>query len=611
MRFRNILRFDRLVRAIPRIALAVIFACLLLNPLDSRIRGNDNGKQTLYGSAHILAFVAGITKPVPVKHDFDLLDLLWPLYNTIDGKKGGKPKEMLGPLYEQDNPQPFYILPGERIILPKQRQFLQYIYKFDGTLYGGAAGGGKSVILLLSHFVKQLGWAEQGITGVPTGMFCNTFSDLEKRIVPIIDQFIPKWLGRFYSSKDRYYFQIKPKYGGGKIYLCNMQNTDKYRSVAFAYETFDEITLADQMEVQNIVSRMRSDKVRCTWAAATNPGGPGHKYIYDIFVNPLTRTKPRYSPQFKGWTRGNAFIQCLPTENPFLTKEYYMSLEELTPSLRDAVLYGKWDTFFGQFFSMLNTGVHTISDMPVPDEVPKFMSIDHGTSHPTVCTWWAFYPPDDFHKRGRLVCYREYSALGKFADEHKWKMWDLGKDDKNLIGCTGGHDMFAFKGSKRGDITVAEMYNSKTLDGDGKKTVPSFNMTCANKDREAGWAALSRAFGFRAKIIKGEFGKERKIIIPPMIQISQSCSYTWSSLTHCIHKKTNEKDVQDSPHSSIYGPGMGTDEADTCRMAIMYASMNSLSRMYKKNAETPKEISIETFRKNENYAGDDHPYSRF
>lgn len=523
--------------------------------------------------------------------EFDPYDLVWPAFNTIDKKKGslcvdknGKLVETIGPLYEEpdrDNnfkPGPIYIKPGERIKLPKQAQFLKYIYKFDGTLYGGAAGGGKSIILLLSHVVKHLGWAEQKITGVTTGMFCETFADLQKRQVSLIDRWIPRWLGKFYYSKEKYYFRFKAKYGGGKILFCNLANAEKYRSVDFAYITFDEITLSDKMTVENVVFRLRSDKVKfCSYAAATNPGGIGTKWVHKAFVDPATRIKPGYSKRFKRWSKGYAFIKCLPTENPFLTVQYYMNLERMSPHLREAVLEGNWDAFEGQFMDMLNPAVHILPVMDVPDEVPKIMALDHGGRHPTVCSWWAYYPPDHYHKRGRLVCYREYSALGKWASNHKRLIAEMGADDKNVITCIGDPMMWSTKGSTEGELTVAERYNADDEYG------PSFNMVQADNDRKAGWAALANALSFKDQIVVTPTGKLREIHEPPMVYIMANCPNMWSSLTNLIHSKTKPWDVMVPGESSDYDPGQGPDEADTARYALMACGIDELIQKFKTN----------------------------
>lgn len=540
-----------------------------------------------------------IKKPKSAK-EFDIDDLLAPAFNTIDKTrnglcvdKNGKLVETIGPLYEEPDkwnnfkPEPIYIKPGERIKLPKQYQFIRYIYRFDATLYGGAAGGGKSIVLLLSHVVKHLGWAEQGIVNVTTGMFCETFADLQKRQVSLIERWIPRWLGKFYYSKEKYYFRFKAKYGGGKIMFCNLANAEKYRSVDFAYITFDEITLSDKLTVENVVFRLRSDKVKfCSWSAATNPGGIGTKWVYKAFIDPVHRVKPGHSKLFNKWSKGYAFIKCLPTENPFLTDQYYMNLERLNPHLRAAVLHGDWSAFEGQFMDMLNPAVHMLPEMPVADEVPVIMAGDHGGRHPTVWSWWAFYPPDNYHKRGRLVCFQEYSALGKWASNHKRNVWEIvngynkGNGIKNIITCVGDPMMWSQKGSTEGDWTVAERYNADDDFG------PSFNMVQADNDRPAGWAALANALSYKEKLIDKPNGEqEREIIEPPTVYVMANCPMVWSSLSHLIHSKTKPNDVMVPGESSDYDPGEGPDEADTARYALMAAGIDELVQKFKTNTK--------------------------
>lgn len=447
--------------------------------------------------------------------------------------------------------------PGDRLIFPKQRQFIRFLEKYEAVLFGGAAGGGKSRILLMAHVYYHLKWNAKGIKRVRTIMLCEDYPTLYDRQIQNIEDWIPAYLGRWYEQKK--IFKFKKRFGGGQILFRSLDNPIKFRSLEFALVTIDEVTQNGEADFNELVSRLRNTKgVRRTmFGAATNPGGIGHGWVKRRFVDVETRDKPTYSERYKRWTLGHAFITCLPTENPLLGPDYYMRLEKLPPHMRDALLFGKWDAFEGQYFDMLVPGIHRIAPFRIPDEVIKFRFIDVGTHHPFVCLWAALYPPTESHPKGRLVVYREYSVIDKWANRHKKRIYEIEKaaGDRNIIQTIMSPDAWYFKGSHQSDKTIAEIFSNDDADG------PSFDPVPAIDDRVLRARALANAFSceYTAKTNEDSH-TEYEITVPPFIYMFSDCRLLWKSLTNMLHDKHNPEAVQKS--TGTYYPSEGDDEYD-------------------------------------------------
>lgn len=78
--------------------------------------------------------------------------------------------------------------------------------------------------------------------------------------------------------------------------------------------------------------------------------------------------------------------------------DYIKQLQALPSKLRDAWLYGRWDTAEGQFFEELRDDpehygdrrlTHVISPFRPPDDWKLYRSFDWGYNKPFSCGWWA------------------------------------------------------------------------------------------------------------------------------------------------------------------------------------------------------------------------------
>jgi predicted phage terminase large subunit-like protein len=106
---------------------------------------------------------------------------------------------------------------------------------------------------------------------------------------------------------------------------------------------FDELTQFYEQQALYLFSRQRRKAgvdVPLRFRAASNPGGVGHEWVKNRYINPSTRK------------RDKIFIPSFLTDNPGVDKASYMeSLEELDYVTRSQLLEGNWDaTFDGGLF---------------------------------------------------------------------------------------------------------------------------------------------------------------------------------------------------------------------------------------------------------------------
>ena len=212
---------------------------------------------------------------------------------------------------------------------PRQRAFLA-VDALE-ALYGGAAGGGKSSALLMEAL------RDAGRTGYAALILRRKYTDLA---LPgaIMDR-AHEWLrpqGIPWSDKDKT-FRFP---NGGTItfgYLDTEQDKFRYQSSEFQCICFDELTQFTQTQYTYLLSRLRKTKtaaladVRLRMRAGSNPGGFGHKWVFDRFVNGKTKREHR------------VFVPALMGDNPHLDQESYRkSLAELDPITRKQLEEGLW-----------------------------------------------------------------------------------------------------------------------------------------------------------------------------------------------------------------------------------------------------------------------------
>ena len=221
-------------------------------------------------------------------------------------------------------------------ISTKQALFLRWTG--NEALYGGAAGGGKSVALLMGalQFVTQPEYHAL--------ILRRTYQQLTQAdcLVPMSHEWLGRTKAKWNESKMQWTFP-----SGATLRFGHMQHEkDKYnyQGAAYRYVAFDELTQFTESQYRYLFSRLRrrSDSIiPLRVRSGSNPGGIGHEWVKSRFVVDSMQSPKR------------RFFKALLTENPNLDQRAYReSLAELSEQERLQLEEGDWDAVVGGRFDV-------------------------------------------------------------------------------------------------------------------------------------------------------------------------------------------------------------------------------------------------------------------
>lgn len=319
-----------------------------------------------------------------------------------------------------DNPSAIWI--------PHRRQQLVLQCPAHEILYGGAAGAGKSMLLIFD-WIKHYQSHGKNAKGL---MIRRTYPELEDLIAELKRVFsgmqgAPKWM------EAKRWFQ----YPDGAVlemgYLESYDDALRYQGRAFTWLGFDEIThLRDPKAYEFLLTRMRSaHRVQVRVVCTTNPGGPGHSWVmkrWKIDTNPSGMVPNVIETKFKDtdgcervkrWMR--IFIPGRLEDNPTLDADgsYRANLMMKDERTRKMLLEGRWDVVDGAFFGEWDPSVHVVRSFKPPAHWKRWMGADWGTYSPCAFLWFCQSP------NGEIYVYREIYGIkldedGDFIPNKGW-----------------------------------------------------------------------------------------------------------------------------------------------------------------------------------------------
>lgn len=296
----------------------------------------------------------------------------------------------------------------------RQRQF--HLSREDEVLFGGAAGGGKSKAIVMEAALRALETPRMQIY-----LFRRTYPELRDTLIQEALRSLPHALFRFSSVTHDLTFP-----NGSCLHFRHCQNEQDrfiYAGVEMHALFIDEATHFTRTIYDFLKTRLRANVsmgIRPIVRLTANPGGVGHSWVKQYFIDvapPFTVYKSFVQVLDTQMVRTRLYIPSLPTDNPYLSKEYIAELSQKPRALRDALLLGKWDAFEGQAFSEFANNfshyqdgcfTHVIAPFSIPSSWPRYRSFDFGYAKPFSVGWWALDPDG--------VCYRYREWYGAKGD---------------------------------------------------------------------------------------------------------------------------------------------------------------------------------------------------
>ncbi|MBE6911863.1 MAG: hypothetical protein E7473_05000 [Ruminococcaceae bacterium] len=379
------------------------------------------------------------------------------------------------------------------------------------VLFGGAAGGGKSYGQLVDALLFALKFP-----GSKQLILRRTLPELDKSLVRCALELYPRNIFTYKASKHEGYFRNGSIIDFG---YCDSEN-DVYRYQSAEYDVirFDELThFTEQMYVY-LISRVRGvNTYPKQIKSSTNPGGVGHTWVKRRFID--------IGPPDEEHD-GKIFIPSLVTDNTFLMKndpEYIKRLKRLSKKDREALLFGNWDIFEGQYFTEWNRDVHVISPFEIPKEWRRYFVMDYGLD--MLAGYWIAI--DTY---GRAYVYREIYESGLIISEAARKIREA--TDK---------EVYAY-------IAPPDLWNRRQDTGKSAARIFAENgvpVIAAKNERVQGWYNLKEWLA----PFRDETGE-----MCAFLRIFSNCVNLIRTLPALNIDSKNPNDVANTPHELTHAP---------------------------------------------------------
>jgi len=296
------------------------------------------------------------------------------------------------------------------------------------TLFGGAAGGGKSVAMVADPMRDFDNPEFRGLLLRRTMPELRELISISNKYYPKLSKGEAKWTER--DSTWRF-----PS--GATLWMSYLEaekDIDKYYGQAYSWIGFDELTHWESpIYWDMLASRLRTSKnssLKLSMRASTNPGGRGNHWVKKMFIDPAPWGKSFWARDIETnevlkWPENHSdpnragkplfkrkFVPSKLSDNPYLFEDgrYEANLLSLPEHKRKQLLEGNWDVAEGAAFPEWNRRVHVVEPFHIPNTWTKFRACDYGYSSWSSVLWFAVVPYTE-----QLVVYRELYVKGMVA----------------------------------------------------------------------------------------------------------------------------------------------------------------------------------------------------
>ena len=407
-------------------------------------------------------------------------------------------------------------------------------------MFGGAKGGGKSKALFWDAVMRCLFHDEQRIP-VHAGIFRRHIKELKENHM-LWARNLPKAFGTWRASDKEFWFPH-----GARLSFYHIEVEDdvkNFQSAEWEFVYPDEATLFTPYQLEFLYGQWRTSlPVRKRLRLASNPGGPGHEWVKERFVDPDPDGggEPWYDPETHT-TR--AYIKTTWRDNEYLEDDYeFSSLQSIPEGLREAFKEGNWDLHVDRFFTTWSSRKHVIAPFEVPRSYRRWGSVDWGYTAPLHAQAWArdsqghHFVYRTLHQ-ARLSNEMQAELMAKmFPEVHAWVA------DPAIWNPTG---------YSRGKLNIVAHDWMETWRKMGHHVV----LLPGNNDRGTGWQRIQ-------DMLKDD---EEGV---PWLQVFNTCRELIASFPRAQTNPTGKKRGDKHPGEDI-APMMGDDPLDATRYGALY-----------------------------------------
>jgi len=437
------------------------------------------------------------------------------------------------------------------------------------VFYGGARGGGKTEASIGDWFSHAGQYGEMA-----SGLF------VRRKLTQLID--VIKRFKRYGAKVGAKWFEQKKELHmpNGAIlkfaYLESNEDAEEYQGHEYTRIYVEEVTNFPFPDPINMLKgTLRSAAgVPCGMRLTGNPGGPGHHWVKDRYINPnpkgyqVIREEEEVVMPDGTLTMAaieRVFIPARLQDNPKLLENdptYILRLRQTgSETLVKAWLEGNWDGVDGTFFSEFDENKHIYRGrLILPPHITRFRALDWGSAKPFSVGWYAVSDGTFGFAKHAIIKYQEwYGWTGKPNVGLKMSANMVGqgilKREVDLKPSYGVADPSIF--ANNGGPSIAEMM-----------LVEGCSWFRGDNARQPGWEQM------RKRLAAGDD------LTSTLLIFHESCENTIRTLPYLQHDEKNAEDLD-------------TDAEDHAGDETRYAIM---SRPYMRVERKPNNLNLQNAR---------------
>lgn len=398
-------------------------------------------------------------------------------------------------------------------LYPKQIEFCKATNKY--ICYGGSRGGGKSHVSRIKMCLLALNYP-----GIQILLLRRTLKELRENHVMQLQKLL-KGIATYKESSKEFIF------GNGSRIVLGYCDAEKdvlnYQGQAYEVITLEEATMFTEFQFQALTESNRLSgscekpfKPRMYFTC--NPGGVGHQWVKRLFIDKHYRGTENPDDYI--------FIPSLVFENKYIMERdpnYVRILENLPEDRKQAMLYGNWDIFDGQFFPEFDRSIHVIEPFDIPKDWDRYIALDYGLDKFAVLFIAVDY-------KGKAYVYNQIHKENLIVSEaaQVLRSYMRGKEFKHIYAPPD-----LWNRNRDTGKSTAEIFRENGL-----------SLTKASNSRESGWLAVKEWI----KVKKTRHEQTGEELLTSDLVIFNNCLTLIEYLPQIQTDEKNPNDCANEPH---------------------------------------------------------------